>query len=320
MSSLQLLAALLDREPAMLLIVILLSAAAMFAFTMGAASVVLAAADPLRRRLAQVGQVRQRTTSLAASLADSLRPYGRYLLPKKARELSRVGQLLLHAGYRSPNALPLYFAAKAVLMASLPLGVFLAAPFFPRVPNRTLLIAAVVVALLGFLAPSVWLDHRAKSRQRELRAGFPDAMDLLVVCVEAGLGLAPALQRVADDLAVSYPDLGTELALVNAEIRAGVDRSQALKNLAERTGLEDIRGLVALLVQTMRFGTGIADALRVYSEEFRDKRMQAAEEVAAKIGTKMIFPLVLCLFPSFFVIAVGPAAISLAHALKGMQH
>ena len=320
MSTLQLLAALLDREPAMLLLVILLSAAAMFAFTMGAASVVLAAADPLRRRLAQVGQVRQRTTSLAASLADYLRPYGRYLLPKKERELSRVGQLLLHAGYRSPNALPLYFAAKAILMAALPVAVFLAAPFFPKVPNRTLLVAAVVVALLGFLAPSVWLDRRAKSRQRELRAGFPDAMDLLVVCVEAGLGLAPALQRVADDLAVSYPDLGTELALVNAEIRAGVDRSQALKNLAERTGLEDIRGLVALLVQTMRFGTGIADALRVYSEEFRDKRMQAAEEVAAKIGTKMIFPLVLCLFPSFFVIAVGPAAISLAHAFKGMHH
>ena len=119
------------------------------------------------------------------------------------------------------------------------------------------------------------------------------ALDLLVVCVEAGLGLAPALQRVSDDLIVSHPELGAELALVNAEMRAGVERTQALKNLADRTGLDDIRGLVALLVQTMRFGTGVADALRIYSEEFRDKRMQAAEEQAALIGTKMIFPLVI---------------------------
>jgi tight adherence protein C len=172
---------------------------------------------------------------------------------------------------------------------------------------------------LGFLAPSMWLDRRAQARQRQLRIGFPDALDLLVVCVEAGLGLAPALQRVADDLMISYPELGTELALVNAEIRAGVERTQALKNLAERTGLEDIRGLVALLVQTMRFGTGIADALRVYSEEFRDKRMQAAEEVAAKMGTKMIFPLVACLFPSFFLIAIGPAALAMMTVFKGMK-
>jgi tight adherence protein C len=142
----------------------------------------------------------------------------------------------------------------------------------------------------------------------------------LVVCVESGLGLAPALQRVADELSVSHPELGTELTLVNAEIRAGVERTQALKNLADRTGLEDIRGLTALLVQTMRFGTSVGDALRVYAEEFRDKRMQAAEEQAAKIGTKMIFPLVLCLFPSFFLVAVGPAVLRLIAVFGQIPH
>ena len=133
-----------------------------------------------------------------------------------------------------------------------------------------------------------------------------------------GLGLAPALQRVADEIGVSHPELGEELGLVNAEIRAGVERGQALKNLADRTGLQDIRGLTALLVQTMRFGTSVADALRVYADEFRDKRTQSAEEQAAKISTKMIFPLVLCLFPSFFLVAVGPAVIGLIDAFAGI--
>jgi tight adherence protein C len=148
-----------------------------------------------------------------------------------------------------------------------------------------------------------------ESRLKKLRNGFPDALDLLVVCIEAGLGLGAAIERVARDLEVSHNELAEELRLVNVEMRAGVERPTALRNLAERTGLADIRGLVGLLVQTMRFGTSVADALRVYSEEFRDKRMQKAEEQAALIGTKLIFPLVTCLFPAFFIVAVGPAAL-----------
>ncbi len=226
---------------------------------------------------------------------------------------------LVHAGYRSPNALPVFFAVKALLMVALPLVVFLVSPMFPKVSSNMLLLTGLGAGCLGFLIPGVWLDHHVQGRQRQLRVAFPDALDLLVVCVEAGLGLAPALQRVADDLMISYPELGGEMSLVNAEIRAGVERTQALKNLADRTGLEDIRGLVALLVQTMRFGTGVADALRVYSEEFRDKRMQAAEEVAAKMGTKMIFPLVVCLFPSFFLVAIGPAVIAMMATFRNMH-
>ena len=141
---------------------------------------------------------------------------------------------------------------------------------------------------------------------------------MLVVCVEAGLGMSQAIQRVADELTVSHPELATELALVNAEIRAGVDRVVALKNLADRTGLDDIKGLVSLLVQTLRFGTSVAESLRVYSEEFRDRRMQRAEEEAAKMGTKLIFPLVLFMFPGFFVIAVGPAVVGLISVFSSL--
>jgi tight adherence protein C len=309
----------LGDEPSAAIAFIVLIGAAAFAFTLGVSALGLTMASPLRRRLARLGHPEAEAASLAATLADVIRPYTRFILPKKEKELSRVRQKMVHAGYRSPNALPLFFAVKALLMIGLPLVVLLVSPMFPRVSSHMLLVAAVGLSGLGFLAPSVWLDHRAEGRQKAVRVGFPDAMDLLVVCVEAGLGLAPALQRVADDLMISYPELGAELALVNAEMRAGVERTQALKNLADRTGLEDIRGLVALLVQTMRFGTGIADALRVYSEEFRDKRMQAAEEVAAKMGTKLIFPLVVCLFPSFFLIAIGPAALALMEVFRNMH-
>jgi tight adherence protein C len=297
---------------------ILLIGAAAFAFSLGLAALVFTLASPLRRRVARLSNEDAEKASISASLADLLNPYTRYLVPQQEKERSKVVRMLAHAGYRSPNALPLFFAAKTVLLIALPLVVLLVSPMFPRISSNVLLLSAGLAGGLGFLLPGVWLDHRVQGRQRQLRVGFPDAMDLLVVCVEAGLGLAPALQRVADDLMISYPELGGELGLVNAEMRAGVERTQALKNLADRTGLEDIRGLVALLVQTMRFGTGVAEALRVYSEEFRDKRMQAAEEVAATMGTKMIFPLILCFFPSFFLIAIGPAAIAMMATFRNM--
>ncbi len=299
---------------------VLLIGTAAFALSMGASAFALAVADPLRRRLGRLTGAPDRPLSSADDVADFIRPLFPYLLPKKDGERSRVGRLLMHAGFRSPAALPLYYGCKTLLMIALPLLVIFASALLPRVTSGKLMFAAMAMGFLGSLIPSVWLDRRVGNRQRQLRVGFPDALDLLVVCVEAGLGLAPALQRVAEDLMISHPELGSELALVNAEIRAGVERTEALRNLADRTGLGDIRGLVTLLVQTMRFGTGVADALRVYSEEFRDKRMQAAEEAAAKIGTKMIFPLTLCLFPSFFLITVGPAVLRVIAVFKEMHH
>jgi tight adherence protein C len=160
---------------------------------------------------------------------------------------------------------------------------------------------------MAMVLPNIVLDRLALNRITRIRNGFPDALDLLVVCSEAGLGLNAAIQRVGQELAETHPELADELVLVNAEIRVGVDRGEALRNLAQRTGVDDIRGLVALLTQSMRLGTGIAETLRIFAEELRDKRMQRAEELAAKLGTKMIFPLVLCMFPGFFVVILGPA-------------
>jgi tight adherence protein C len=182
----------------------------------------------------------------------------------------------------------------------------------------TVLFALAFAAFIGISVPNIVLEKIKESRLKKLRNGFPDALDLLVVCVEAGLGLGAAIDRVARDLDVSHTELAEELRLVNVEMRAGVERTAALRNLAERSGLADIRGLVGLLVQTMRFGTSIADALRAYSEEFRDKRMQRAEEQAATIGTKLIFPLVACLFPAFFIVAVGPAALRMISVFEAL--
>ena len=150
-----------------------------------------------------------------------------------------------------------------------------------------------------------------KKRQARLRKAFPDTLDMLVICVEAGLGLSAAMERVTNEIRHMHPDLAIEFAATSAEIRSGIDRGVALRSLSERTGLPEIRGFVSLLTQTLQLGTGVADSLRIYAEEFRDQRMQFAEERAAKIGTKMIFPLVLCEFPAFFIVAVGPAALRL---------
>jgi tight adherence protein C len=190
--------------------------------------------------------------------------------------------------------------------------------WLPRIGTTSILIYAMFASGIGLLGPNIVLQRMLENRMKALRNGFPDALDLLVVCVESGLGLAAAIQRVAEELEVSHPELAFELLLVNAEIRVGMPRERALKNLADRTGLEDIRGLVALLVQTMRFGTGVADALRVYAEEFRDKRTQKAEEQAAKMGTMLVFPLVLFMFPIFFIVAIGPAVLRIIDAFDKM--
>lgn len=307
------------QQPAELTFIIMV-AGAVFVFSLGISALAVAVASPLRRRLNRLGQPEAQDSSRAADIATMLRPYSAYILPAKEWERSRVSRMLVNAGYRSSNALSLFYACKALLMVALPLAVFAASPLFPRLSAGKVGFYVLATAFLGSLLPSLWLDRRVKLRQRDLRIAFPDALDLLVVCVESGLGLAAALQRVGDELAVSHPDLSIELSLVNAEMRAGVERTQALRNLADRTGLDDIRGLAALLMQTMRFGTSVADALRVYSEEFRDKRMQAAEEQAAKIGTKMIFPLVTCLFPSFFLVAIGPAVLRLIDVFGQLHH
>jgi tight adherence protein C len=278
--------------------------------------------NPMRRRLS-AATAPDESSFIASAKAKRdftvfINPISRYVLPQDGEERTRVAMRLIHAGFRSEKALPYFYGLKALLALGLPLLVFLATSWLPQWTMSTVVFAMVFGAFVGVSVPNIVLEKIKLSRLKKLRNGFPDALDLLVVCVEAGLGLGAAIDRVSRDLAVSHTELAEELRLVNVEMRAGVERPTALKNLAERTGLADIRGLVGLLVQTMRFGTSVADALRVYSEDFRDKRMQRAEEQAAKIGTKLIFPLVTCLFPSFFIVAVGPAALRMIMVFKAL--
>jgi len=285
-----------------------------FVLATGLSIIFLGVTDPIRRRLGMVNEAEQHKGTLALRISTAVGPLAAFVLPKEELERNKVKRDLYRAGYHSAQALQIFYAMKAVLAVVLASIMLLASRFLPSVDIQRLMFYVAMAAAVGLLAPNYILAKSLDRQMRLLRNGFPDALDLLVVCVESGLGLGPALQRVADEINVSHPELSLELATVNAEMRAGVQREKALKNLGERTGLPDIRGLVALLVQSMRFGTSVADALRIYSEEFRDKRMQAAEEQAAKIGTKMIFPLVLFMFPVFFVVAIGPAVLRIIDA------
>ena len=171
---------------------------------------------------------------------------------------------------------------------------------------------------MGFMLPSFWLSRQISKRKKLDRNGLPDALDLLIVCVEAGMGLDQAIAKAAEELAVSHPALAEELATITTEIRAGKPRMEAFKNFAERTKVDDVRQLVSMLVQTDRFGTSIAQALRTQAEVSRTKRRQRAEERAAKLGVKLVFPLVFCLFPAMYVVTLGPAVIKFVRFFAGM--
>jgi tight adherence protein C len=232
--------------------------------------------------------------------------------PKSASEIGKLQQKLIYAGYRSREALIIFFGIRLVVAAAFFLT--LATPLFFR-PNLTMALAG---SALGYLLPGMALGRMAGKRQHRIRCGLPDVLDLMVVSVEAGLGLDQAIQRVGEELAFAHPDLADELRLINLELRAGKGRMDALRNLAERTGVDDVSSLVAMLVQTDKFGTSVAQSLRVHSETVRTKRRQRAEEAAAKTGVKMVFPLVFCIFPAIWVVTIGPAAIKFVQVLFPM--
>ena len=297
-------------------LVIWLSALSVFVLVLGGAALAFNFFDPVRRRVDSLSGTPRKENNVMVRVASSIGPVGAFVLPQDELERNKVMMQLHQAGFRTPTALQAFYLIKTLLILACPLVVVVSSNWMPDAESGSILLYAMIASGVGMLLPNVVLQKLIDKRSRAITNGFPDALDLLVVCVESGLGLASAIQRVADELGVSHPELAQELSTVNAEIRVGVPREQALKNLADRTGLEDIRGLVGLLVQTMRFGTGVADALRVYSEEFRDKRTQKAEELAAKMGTKLVFPLVLFMFPIFFIVAVGPAVIRIIDAFS----
>lgn len=282
--------------------------------TLAAAQLVPARPGSVTRRLTELQQMgagpfdaarRRERQTRRARLETLLQQLG--ARGQTPANTSATRALLSHAGYRGPNAVAVYRGTRILLPAALGGSSLLLAP----VVGSSGLTLAMGLAAMGWIAPAFHVGSRARSRRKELQRTLPDALDALVVCVEAGLGLNQAMVRVADEIRHISVLLSDELAMVNLEIRAGTPREEALRGLAERTGHPDIRALVTMLIQTDRFGTSIAQALRVQADTLREKRRQRAEEAAAKTAIKMLFPLVFLIFPAMFVITLGPAVLQL---------
>lgn len=237
---------------------------------------------------------------------------GNRLRLKKSEDGTIKQIRFLKAGIRNPKAGLIFWGVKCFLTI-LFLAIFLVLRIFVfTVMNPQLTLAlGVFMPFLGFYLPDIWLRQKTEKRQEKLLKALPDALDLMVVCVEAGMGLDEAINRVAKESKIQSRELSDEFAFLSLELRAGKQRQDALQNLAERTDLEEVKNLVTLLIQADKFGTNIADTLRVYSDTFRTERFQRAEEMAAKMPVKLIFPLILFIFPALFIVIIGPAIISI---------
>jgi tight adherence protein C len=275
--------------------------------------------DELRRRdPSPFGSVsRRRRQSRRHKLQDVVGKLGEQMIQRGGLDLHGWSKRLVQAGFWNSDATRLFFGARLVLTVVLVLATLVAGAVLNlRLPAT--LLAALWLGALGWLAPSWYVLRRRRFRRTDISRALADALDLLVACVEAGVGLNQALARVAEEVRGISEPLSAEFVLVNLEIRAGTPRDQALRNLAERTGVEDIESLVSTLIQTERFGTSVGRALRVQADTLRQKRRQRAEEAAAKTTIKLVFPLVLFVFPALFVVILGPAVLQVIEALAGL--
>jgi len=239
------------------------------------------------------------------------------ILPASPKDVTVMQRRLIRAGIRNPGALKMLYGAKLILGLTLPIAAGFALVASPLGAERKAL--AVMGALaVGFFGPNEYVRMRARRRQRAIRRGLPNALDLLVVCVESGLGLDQAIMQVAKELENAHPEISQEFTLVNLELRAGKRRLEALRNLADRSAVDELKKLVAVLIQADRFGTGIAQSLRGHSDYMRVQARQTAEEKAAKLGVKLVFPIFFCILPSLFVVTVGPVMVRIFRELLPM--
>lgn len=277
--------------------------------------------SPTAARLEALGSPSQAATPPAADAwiertVKLTGPFAKLSAPEDSEQTSAMRARFMHAGIRNPSAPLAFFGIKTVLALGLPLlAYFTVLVSMPQLQFQGTLLAVLLAATLGYYLPNIVLDRMIFVRQREIFETFPDALDLMTVCVEAGLGVEAALVRVADEMQHKSEALAEELHLVTLELRAGVDRARALRNLANRTGVEEVEGFVAMIIQAERFGTSIAASLRVHSDMLRTRRRQRAEEAAAKIALKLLFPLIFCIFPSLMLVLLGPAMIQIYRIL-----
>jgi tight adherence protein C len=293
----------------LLLAIIVFVTVVLVVFSFGAA--VVTPSSMLGARLRALGGQQQQQAAQKPAMRErfeqALDPLSK-AIPLSPADVSRTRAWLIQAGYRDPGHLNYYFGSRIFLAILAFAGVVV----FSGFDNLMLLVG---VPGLGFFIPRFLLKRKIRERQQRIRLGLPDALDLTVICVEAGLALDQAMMRVGQDLHHAHPDLSDEFHLVNLEMRAGKPRAEALRNLVDRTGVDDIRSLVGTLIQTDRFGTSVAQALRVHSDSLRTERRQRAEEQAAKTTIKMVPPLVLFVLPSIIFVTIGPAIIELIRQL-----
>ncbi|HEX8097088.1 MAG TPA: type II secretion system F family protein [Pyrinomonadaceae bacterium] len=283
---------------------------------------VSAATERLRRMTDQGAGPVQAAVSLTeerpvSELASRMASPLSRLVPPSAAEERKVQKQLMQAGFRSPNAPVIYRALQLAALAGFPGVIALGCVIFARSLEGAF-VWMLLAFVIGFALPRFVLRRLILSRQQRLRWGLADALDLMVVSIEAGLGLNAAMLRVSEELRTVHPDISTEFELANLEIRVGREREEALRNLAERTGVDDLRSLVAMMIQADRFGTSIAKAVRVFSDSLRTKRRQRAEQAAQKAAVKLLLPLACFLFPTLFIAILGPAALSLIDTLGRM--
>jgi tight adherence protein C len=241
------------------------------------------------------------------------------IVPQSPKDVTVMQRRLIRAGIRKEGALKILYGAKAALGVSLPL-ITVAAVGGSSAESGNKIMSVLAAAAVGFFGPNEYVRRLAGKRQKEISKGLPNALDLLVVCVESGLGLDQAILQVSKELDKAHPEISEEFGLVNLELKAGKRRVEALRNLAERTGVDDLKKLVAVLIQADRFGTGVAQSLRAHADFMRIQARQVAEEKAAKLGVKLIFPIFFCILPSLFVVTVGPVAMKIIRELIPMMN
>lgn len=252
----------------------------------------------------------------SARIAKLSSPLAKLSIPDDGWEKSALRTRFMNAGLRGKSAPILYFAAKTLLAALLPILLWLVLLLSGTALGANGMMAALLAAAAaGFYLPNLILARMVAARQLQIFEHFPDALDLMTICIEAGLAMDAAIARVAEEMTPIAPVLGEELHLVTLELRAGSGKEKSLRNLAMRTGVEDVDTLVAMLIQAERFGTSIGDSLRVHSEHLRTKRRQRAEEAAAKVALKLLFPLIFCIFPALMMVLLGPAMIQVYRVL-----
>jgi tight adherence protein C len=264
----------------------------------------------LRSRLAEQREPVEAPTADKTAVMPMLQKLGQAaaepFMPKKRETQSEMRRRLAYAGVYAPNAVSVIQGMKVIL-----LGAGLVGGYGVGLMMNQVMLFLAFGGLLGYLSPIMWLKSRIKSNQQALRYSLPDALDLMVVCVEAGLTVDAAMQRVGQELAIAHPALSREIGMTHMETRVGLSRAEALKNLGTRTGSAPLQSLSSMLIQADRFGTSIASALRIHAESLREARQHAAEELAAKASVKMSFPLVLFIFPATFIVLAGPTVIGL---------